>query len=121
MVVEMDNGSVRIRTNEDSPENFCRPSADVLFRSVAKVYGARVLAVVMTGMGRDGLRGCETIHAAGGQIVVQDEASSVVWGMPGLIVKAGIADQILPLNDLGAEIMDRVWRFRSETRALVGG
>jgi two-component system, chemotaxis family, protein-glutamate methylesterase/glutaminase len=120
MVVEMDRGSVRIRINEDPPENFCRPSADVLFRSVAQVYGARVLAVVMTGMGRDGLRGCETIHAAGGQIVVQDEASSVVWGMPGLIVKAGIADQILPLHALGAEIMDRVWKHRPENCAHVG-
>jgi two-component system chemotaxis response regulator CheB len=112
MVVEIDNGSVRIRTQDDPPENFCRPSADVLFRSVVEVYGARVLAVVMTGMGQDGLRGCEKIHAAGGQIVVQDEASSVVWGMPGLIVKAGIADQILPLQALGGEIMDRVSRHR---------
>jgi two-component system chemotaxis response regulator CheB len=112
MVVEIDNGLVRIRTQDDPAENFCRPSADVLFRSVAEVYGAGVLAVVMTGMGQDGLRGCETIHAAGGQIVVQDEASSVVWGMPGLIVKAGIADQILPLRALGGEIMDRVSRHR---------
>jgi two-component system chemotaxis response regulator CheB len=120
MVVEIDSGSVRIRTHEGPPENFCRPSADVLFRSVAHVYGARVLAVVMTGMGRDGLLGCETIHAAGGQIVVQDEASSVVWGMPGLIVKAGIADQILPLHELGTEIMDRVWKHRSEECEHVG-
>jgi two-component system chemotaxis response regulator CheB len=112
MVVEIDNGLVRVRTQDDPAENFCRPSADVLFRSVAEVYGAGVLAVVMTGMGQDGLRGCETIHAAGGQIVVQDEASSVVWGMPGLIVKAGIADQILPLRALGGEIMDRVSRHR---------
>jgi two-component system chemotaxis response regulator CheB len=120
MVVEMNNESVRIRTNEDPPENFCRPSADVLFRSAAQVYGARVLAVVMTGMGRDGLRGCEKIHAAGGQVLVQDEASSIVWGMPGLIVKSGIADQILPLNELAPEIMDRVWKHRGEKRALVG-
>jgi two-component system chemotaxis response regulator CheB len=112
MVVEIDHGSVRIRIQEDPPENFCRPSADVLFRSVVEVYGARVLAVVMTGMGRDGLRGCEKIHAAGGQILVQDEASSVVWGMPGLIAKAGIADQILPLQGLAPEIIDRVWRNR---------
>jgi len=121
MVVELEDEVVRIRTHQDPPENFCRPSVDVLFRSVAKVYGSHALAIVMTGMGQDGFRGCEQIHEAGGQIVVQDEATSVVWGMPSLIVKAGIADQILPLNDLGAEIMDRVWRFRSETRALVGG
>jgi two-component system chemotaxis response regulator CheB len=121
MIVELENEVVRIRTHQDPPENFCRPSVDVLFRSVAKVYGSHALAIVMTGMGQDGFRGCEQIHQAGGQILVQDEATSVVWGMPSLIVKAGIADQILPLNDLGTEIMDRVWRLRTETRTRVGG
>ena len=76
------------------------------------MYGAHVLAVVMTGMGHDGFKGCEEIRAAGGHVLVQDEASSVVWGMPGFIVRAGIADQVLPLGALGPEIMDRVARHR---------
>ena len=91
--------------HQERPENSCRPAVDVLFRSVAQVYGRHVLAVVMTGMGQDGLRGCEHIRDAGGQIIVQDEASSVVWGMPGFVVRAGLADQILPLSALGPEII----------------
>ena len=103
---------MRVATNQAPPENSCRPAADVLFRSVAQVYGTGALAVVMTGMGQDGLRGCEQIHAAGGQILVQDEATSVVWGMPGFVVRAGIADAILPLDDLASEIVNRVRRRR---------
>jgi two-component system chemotaxis response regulator CheB len=112
MTVRREGSIVRIATNQEPPENSCRPAADVLFRSVAQVYGAGVLAVVMTGMGQDGLRGCEEIHAAGGQILVQDEESSVVWGMPGFVVRAGIADGILPLQDLAGEIVNRVRRHR---------
>jgi two-component system chemotaxis response regulator CheB len=80
----------------------------VLFRSVAKSYGSKVLAVVLTGMGQDGLKGCEVIQAAGGQILAQDEASSVVWGMPGAVANAGLAERILPLKELAPEILKRV-------------
>lgn len=118
MVVERDADAIRVRTHQDAPENSCRPSADVLFRSVADVYGFHALAVVMTGMGQDGLRGCERVHAAGGQVLVQDQASSVVWGMPGFIAKAGLADRIVPLAELGPEIMNRVSRYR--VRSLHG-
>jgi two-component system chemotaxis response regulator CheB len=83
---------------------------DVLFRSAAAVYGAGVLAVVLTGMGQDGLRGCECIRAASGQVLAQDEVSSVVWSMPGAVVQAGLADQVLPLEHLGPEIVRRVQR-----------
>jgi two-component system chemotaxis response regulator CheB len=120
MAVVKEGDGVRIQTHQSPPENSCRPAADVLFRSVAQVYGSHVLAVVMTGMGRDGLRGCEQIHADGGQVLVQNEASSVVWGMPSFVVKAGIVDRILPLEELGEEILTRVWKYRSERRALVG-
>jgi two-component system chemotaxis response regulator CheB len=75
----------RLSTSQETPENFCRPAVDVLFRSVAAAYGANVLAVVMTGMGSDGLLGAQTIRDAGGDVIVQDQASSVVWGMPGLV------------------------------------
>jgi two-component system chemotaxis response regulator CheB len=80
----------------------------VLFRSAAQTYGPGVLAVVLTGMGQDGLRGCETIREAGGQVVVQDEATSVVWGMPGFVARAGLADRILPLDQIAGEIVRRV-------------
>lgn len=105
--------AARLRLHQGPPENSCRPSVDVLFRSVAEVYGARALAVVLTGMGQDGLRGCERIREAGGQILVQDEATSVVWGMPGLVARAGLADQVLPLDQLAAEIVRRIQRGRS--------
>ena len=114
MTVEKKGGTVRIQTQRGSPENSCRPAVDVLFRSVAKVYGPHALGVVMTGMGEDGLRGCQEIRAAGGQVLVQDEASSVVWGMPGAVVKAGAADQIVSLRDLPEEINRRVWSHRRE-------
>jgi two-component system chemotaxis response regulator CheB len=100
--------------NEDAPENSCRPAVDVLFRSVAQCYGVNVLAVVLTGMGADGTRGSAVIRQAGGQVIVQDEASSVVWGMPGSVVAAQLADQIYPLDAIGSEMVRRV----SERRHL---
>ena len=112
MAVEREGDAVRLTTHEDARENSCRPSVDVLFRSVASVYGPHALAVVMTGMGQDGVRGCEQIQAAGGQVLVQDESSSVVWGMPGGVARAGLANQVLPLARLGQEIIDRVSRSR---------
>ncbi|HTY56061.1 MAG TPA: chemotaxis response regulator protein-glutamate methylesterase [Candidatus Binataceae bacterium] len=108
MTVERVGTEVKLRTNQAPQENSCRPAADVLFRSVAAAYGPTTLAAVMTGMGQDGLKGCEQIRSRGGQIVVQDEASSVVWGMPGFVARAGLADSIVPLAELGAEIMRRV-------------
>lgn len=88
-VLEKHGFGVQIRTNQQPPENYCRPGVDVLFRSTAKIYRAGVLAVVLTGMGQDGLHGCEGIREAGGQILVQDEASSVVWGMLGSVANSG--------------------------------
>ena len=75
-----------------------------------------VLAVVLTGMGQDGLRGCEAIKAAGGQILAQDEATSVVWGMPGFVAKAGLADRVVPLPMMATEIVRRVRVGREEAR-----
>ena len=80
----------------------------MLLRSVADVYGGEVLAVVMTGMGTDGLVGCKYLWQLGGQILAQDEATSVVWGMPGQVTRAGLADQVLPLDELGPAIARRV-------------
>ena len=105
MVTCSESGVVRLKTHQGPKENFCRPSVDVLFRSVADVYGARTLAVILTGMGQDGLKGCELLSSLGAQILVQDEASSVVWGMPGFVARSGLADKILPLDQIGAEIV----------------
>jgi len=110
------NGLPRVEITKDPPENSVRPAADVLFRSVAEAYGPASLAVVLTGMGRDGLRGAEAIKEAGGQVVVQDEPTSVVWGMPGHIAKAGLADAVLPLPRIAAEILRRVAASRAEAR-----
>ncbi len=108
MIVERKGTQVRLQLHQGDPENSCRPAVDVLFRSVAEVYHGNVLAVILTGMGQDGLRGCEAIYKAGGYILAQDEASSVVWGMPGAVVKAGLTDGQIALPQLAREIQARV-------------
>jgi two-component system chemotaxis response regulator CheB len=101
-------------------ENHCRPAVDALFRSAAAVYGSGVLATVLTGMGSDGLIGCRTIRDHGGTVLAQDEASSTVWGMPGAVVNAGVAHNVLPLNAIIPEILRIVSRtYRSEARELL--
>lgn len=105
MVVSQQDGGPVLKTHHGPKENFCRPSVDVLFHSVAKLFGARTLAIVLTGMGQDGLKGCEALHTLGARIYVQDEASSVVWGMPGFVARGGLADKVLPLDQIGAEIV----------------
>jgi two-component system chemotaxis response regulator CheB len=108
MVLERRGTDVVALTNQDPQENSCRPAVDVLFRSVAMVFGGRTLAVVLTGMGQDGLRGCEHLSEAGAQIVVQDAETSVVWGMPGFVAKSGLAQAVLPLNAIAGEIVRRI-------------
>ncbi len=117
MTVVRDGAQYRLLLNQDPPENSCRPAVDVLFRSVAHCFGADSLAVILTGMGRDGFRGCEAIREVGGQVLVQDEATSVVWGMPGYVVQAGLADCVVPLPMIAAEILERV-RVREPKRSV---
>lgn len=90
--------------NEQPPENGCRPSADVLFRSAASVLGAEVVAVILTGMGQDGTAGLGAIRRAGGHVIAQDQPSSVVWGMPGSAVEAGVVDEVHPLDRIAAAV-----------------
>jgi two-component system chemotaxis response regulator CheB len=116
MIVVRDAGRDRILLHQDPPENSCRPAADVLFRSVARAFGPAALAVVLTGMGQDGLRGCEAIREAGGQVIAQDEATSVVWGMPGFVARAGLADRVLPLAMIAPEVVRRVRAGRGAAR-----
>jgi two-component system, chemotaxis family, protein-glutamate methylesterase/glutaminase len=108
MVVREEIGLIHLRTHQGPRENFCRPSVDVLFRSVAEVFGAKSLGVVLTGMGQDGLKGCEALCKEDAPVIVQDEESSVVWGMPGFVARAGLAEKILPLDQIGSEIVRRV-------------
>jgi two-component system chemotaxis response regulator CheB len=105
--------SVLTKLNGAPPENFCRPAVDVLFRSVAKAYGGKVLATVLTGMGQDGRRGAEVLHAEGAEIVAQDEATSVVWGMPGAVTHAGLAHAVLPLPEIANYLVSRTAGGRS--------
>jgi two-component system chemotaxis response regulator CheB len=116
MRLELTGAAVRVRLDRSPHVNSCRPSVDTLFGSVAAVFGASALGVVLTGMGRDGLRGCERLVAAGSRVLVQDESSSVVWGMPGMVARAGLADRVLPLEQLAPEILQRVARDRSSRR-----
>ncbi|MET0423574.1 MAG: chemotaxis response regulator protein-glutamate methylesterase [Actinoplanes sp.] len=95
------------------PENSCRPAVDVMFRSVAALYGASAFAAVLTGMGHDGRGGAKVLRDAGAEILAQDEASSVVWGMPGAVVGAGLADEVLPLDRIAAALISRVKTGRS--------
>jgi len=100
----------RIRLTDAAPENSCRPAADVLFRSAVRLWGAGTLGIVLTGMGRDGLAGSRGIVEAGGSVIAQDEFTSVIWGMPGEVVRAGLADAVLPLGQIGPEIALRLGR-----------
>ncbi|MFZ0797048.1 MAG: chemotaxis response regulator protein-glutamate methylesterase [Terriglobales bacterium] len=102
----------QLQLNQDPPEHSCRPAVDALFRSVAAVFRANVLGVVMTGMGSDGVLGAQHIREAGGEVIIQDEPSSVVWGMPGLVYAAGQADAVYPLDQLAPEIIRRVLQSR---------
>jgi two-component system chemotaxis response regulator CheB len=90
-----------VQLDRGEPVNSCRPAADPLFESAAAAYGGRVLGVVLTGMGYDGRAGAGRIVSAGGRVIVQDESSSVVWGMPGSVAQAGHAEAVLPLGELG--------------------
>ncbi len=99
------------------PENSCRPAVDVMFRSAAETYGSRVLGVVMTGMGYDGRVGAGALTKAGSDVIVQDQATSVVWGMPGAVAEAGLASEVVPLDQLAATI-DRRFGRRSPKAAF---
>lgn len=103
-----DRSQVVATLDQGVPENYCRPAVDVMFRSVAETWGGNVLGLVMTGMGSDGAHGAVTLAEAGARTIVQDEATSVVWGMPGAVVAAGAADQVIPLHKIASEVVARV-------------
>jgi two-component system chemotaxis response regulator CheB len=107
-----------LRLNQGPLENHCRPAVDVLFRSAAPTFGSGTLAVILTGMGSDGLVGCRVIREHGGTVLAQDQASSTVWGMPGAVTLAGLAHRVLSLHDLAPEILRLASRTHNEAREL---
>jgi two-component system chemotaxis response regulator CheB len=113
MMISKDALGARLQLNQGTPENSCRPAVDPLFRSAVTAYKNNVLAVVMTGMGHDGLHGCEAVIEAGGSVFIQDQATSVVWGMPGAVASAGIANRVLPLEQIAPEIVKTVQASRA--------
>lgn len=106
MTVHKDASGASIALNQEPPENFCRPSVDPMLRSLINVYGGRILTVIFTGMGADGLKGSQKVAEAGGVIYAQDEATSVVWGMPGAVATAGLCTQVLPLGLMARAVRD---------------
>jgi two-component system chemotaxis response regulator CheB len=102
-----------IGINDQPPENGCKPAADVLFRSVANVYGGNVVALIMTGMGNDGTHGLCALKRQGASVIAQDEASSVVWGMPGSAVASGCVDRVAPLCELPNEVVRMIEKGRN--------
>ncbi len=110
MVVEKTATANVIRLTQGEPENFCRPSVDPMLRSMAEIYGSRLLVLMLTGMGSDGQQGAEVVTQAGGAVIAQDEATSVVWGMPGSVATNGLCSAVLPLNEIGPYVDKLVMR-----------
>jgi two-component system chemotaxis response regulator CheB len=108
MEVRRVDGKVTTHLQQGPPEHSCRPAMDVLLRSVVDVYGSYALGVILTGMGQDGFKGCELLRQAGGIVLAQDQESSVVWGMPGYVAQAGLAEAVVPINGVAGEIIKRV-------------
>ena len=104
MTIAARNGAQIIELNQDEPEHFCRPSVNPMLRSLAQAYRGRILTVILTGMGSDGLEGCQAVVEAGGTVLAQDEASSVVWGMPGAVAKAGVCSKIASIDQMAGDV-----------------
>lgn len=119
MTVARDGNRFVAKLDRGPPVNSCRPSIDPLFRSVAEFYGRHALGVVLTGMGQDGLRGAMRLHECGARILAQDEATSVVWGMPGEIAKHGLADRVVAIDRIAHEILSALRAGRPRPQATI--
>ena len=105
LLLQRDRDGLACLLDDGPAENFCRPAVDPMLRSASRVCGGRVLTVILTGMGSDGMLGCQDLVAAGGLVLAQDEASSVVWGMPGAVARAGLCHAVLPLGAIADAVM----------------
>ena len=112
LVLAQSSSGIVTRLTQDPPENHCRPAVDVLLRSAVPLYGAAILTVILTGMGSDGLAGCRIVRDHAGVVLVQDQQTSAVWGMPGAVAQAGLANRILPLPQIASEIL-RIAGYRA--------
>ena len=110
MEIEAGETAPVIRLNQNPPENFCRPAVDPMLRSLSRLYGSRLLVVILTGMGADGAKGSKDVTAAGGTVIAQDEATSVVWGMPGAVATAGLCSEVMPIDDIAPYIRKLLMR-----------
>jgi len=110
MLIDKKPTGSTVRLVKDPPENFCRPSVDPMLRSIAAIYGRNILVVILTGMGQDGTRGGEVVVNGGGTLIAQDEATSVVWGMPGSVAMAGLCTALLPVGDIGGFVRQTAMR-----------
>lgn len=111
MTVTVEGGRKVMRLDKNPPENFCRPAVDPMLRSLAKAYNGKVMVMMLTGMGQDGAKGSKEIVDAGGVVAAQDEATSVVWGMPGAVTSAGLCSAVLPLSDIGPFLRKTISRM----------
>lgn len=111
MLVERASGGPVLRLNQGPPENFCRPAVDPMLRSAVAAWNGQALALILTGMGHDGQKGAEALVEAGGTVIAQDEASSVVWGMPGAVARAGLCTAVLPLEQIASWIDKQTQRW----------
>lgn len=104
MLVQNQSGKHVLSLNKDAQENFCRPAVDPMLRSAVAVFGRKILVVMLTGMGQDGWKGSEAVVEAGGAVIAQDEATSVVWGMPGAVANGGVCSAVLPIDEIGGYV-----------------
>lgn len=113
MLIEKMGTGPTVRLVKDPPENFCRPAVDPMLRSLAQVFGRNILVVILTGMGQDGMRGSEHIVKGGGSVIAQDEATSVVWGMPGAVALSGLCSAVLPVDEIGGFVRQTAVKGRA--------
>ncbi len=113
MVVEPGPAGKTIKLLSTPPENYCRPSVDPMLRSLSRIYGARMMVIMLTGMGKDGMLGSSSVVEGGGYVIAQDEASSVVWGMPGAVANAGLCAAVLPLTEIAGFVNRQLLRSAS--------
>ena len=110
MVAKRGTGCNVLRLTKDDQENFCRPAVDPMLRSLASLYGPRLLVIILTGMGSDGSKGAKMVVARGGTVIAQDEETSVVWGMPGAVANAGVCSAVLPISEIAPYVRKLVVR-----------
>jgi two-component system chemotaxis response regulator CheB len=110
MLLGVSNERTVVTINQDAPVNFCRPAVDPMLKSAVELYGNRILNIILTGMGADGMLGSQAVVDAGGTVIAQDELTSVVWGMPGAVATRGLCSAVLPVDQIGGHVRKFIMR-----------